>query len=247
MIRIFSAITIVFLLSSCLNQGAKRIEKAAKEKAEKDSIMVIQKPFANDPQKIEYEIPVLKGTQLRQGMQKRFYAHGSVYSEIPYTRNVRQGTAYTYYKAFNGETPKVWKEQPYVDGKLHGLCRRYFESGALQAEYEYREGLPAIGLKEYNESGKLMPQADLTLVSTNTKQYFYITASLSKKVGKVNYFTGELVDGKYMPLEMKKVQERDGVAELLIPRDGPSSVCIVAVYSTRLTNQCILAKTIRLK
>ena len=238
----------VFLFTSCLNQGAKRLEQQMKEEAEKDSIFVIKKPFANDPNKIEYEIPVLKGTNLRHGVQKRYYAHGSVYSEIPYIRNERNGVAYTYYKAFKNEAPAVWKEQPYEKGKLNGICKRYYQSGKLQAEYEFKDGLPAIGLKEYTETGELIPMPGLKVKSNPTSKYFYVTAELTKPNSKIIYYLGDLSEGKYMPENMKKMQERDGIAEVLIPRDGgPSVVTIVAVFNTRLTNQCILAKTIVLK
>ena len=238
----------VFLLSSCLNQGAKRLEQQMKEEAENDSIFVIQKPFANDPARIEYEIPVLKGTNLRHGVQKRYYSHGSLYSEIPYTRNERNGIAYTYYKAFKNEPPAVWKEQPYANGKLNGLCKRYYSSGKLQAEYEFKDGLPAIGLKEYAESGEEISMPVLTAKSNPTSKYYYVTAQLSKPNTKTTFYIGELTEGKYMPENLKKIQERDGVAEVLIPRDGgQKTITVVAVFMTRLSNECILAKTIPLK
>lgn len=245
--RILYLVVILFLFSGCFNPAEKQSAPKADQKTTQDSITVVTKPFATNPQKIEYEIPVLTGTQIKHGVQKRFYSHGSIYSEIPYVRNEKQGMAYTYYKAFQGEKPKVWKKQPYVNGQLNGMCYRYYESGALQSEYEYKDGLPAIGLKEYSESGKPIATPDLVVNSKRTDQYFYVTACLSKKMGTVTYHVGELVDGKYMPRGLKKLQERDGVAELLVPLDGLKTVTIIAVYSTRLTNQCILSRTIRLR
>ncbi len=239
--------TVLFLVSSCLNQGAKRLEQQMKEKAEKDSIFVIKKPFANNPSRIEYEIPVLKGTNLRHGVQKRYYSHGSLYSKVPYFRNKRNGIAYTYYKAYKGEDPKVWKQQPYEKGKLNGTCYRYYKNGNLQSEYEYKEGMPAIGLKEYDKSGKEIKQPVLTVKNSPTKRYYYVTAQLSKPVSKVKYYTAELVEGKYLPGNRKEIQDRNGIAEVLIPREGNNKVTVIAVFYTRLTNQCILAKTIRLQ
>lgn len=245
-VLIFSVL--LFIFSSCINQGAKRLEQQMKEDAEKDSIFVIKKPFANDPTKIEYEIPVLKGTNLRHGIQKRYYSHGSLYSEVPYIRNERNGIAYTYYKAFKNESPAVWKEQPYVNGKLNGLCKRYYSSGKLQAEYEFKDGLPAIGLKEYTESGEEISMPVLTAKSSPTSIYYYVTAQLSKSNNKTTFYIGELIEGKYMPENMKKMQERNGVAEILIPREGgQKTVTVIAVFTTRLSDQCILAKTINLK
>ena len=244
--QIFSLVTLLFFLSACLNQGAKRMEQAAQEKAEKDSILIIEKPFPNNPSKIEYIIPVLKETNLRHGIQKRFYPHGSLYSEVPYILNERNGMAYTYYKAYKGAKPAVWKEQPYVNGKLNGICKRYYENGKLQSEYEYKDGMPAIGLKEYNESGEEIKQPVLTVKCAPTERYHYVTAQLSKKAGKVTYYTGDLVDGKYFPGNLREIQDRDGIAEVLIPKEA-TKVTIVAVFYTRLSNECILAKTILLK
>ena len=242
-VLIFSAL--LFLLSGCINQGAKRIEQAAKEKAEKDSIYIIKKPFANDPARIEYEIPVLKGTNLRHGVQKRYYSHGSIYSEIPYIRNERNGIANTYYKSYKGETPKVWKVQPYLNGKLEGICYRYYENGKLQAEYEYKKGLPAVGLKEYTEDGVLMKFPELSVQCHLTDRYYYVTAQLSKSISKLTFYTGDLIEDKFMPENLKKIQDRNGIAELLIPKDGLiNKVTVIAVYPTRLDNECILTKTI---
>lgn len=239
---------LLILSVSCINQGAKRLEQEQKLKAEQDSITIFEKPFQDDPSKIEYRIPILKGTKLRHGVQERYYRHGSVYSKIPYTKNIRHGIAYTFYKAYNDDEPKIWKKQPYVNGKLEGTCCRFYKSGKLQAEYEYNKGLPAVGLKEYKESGELINQPYLKVNSSPTDRYYYITAELSKPKSKVTFYTGELVDGKYMPANMKKLQERDGVAELLIPKDAvkKKTATVVAVFYTRLNNKCILAKTVNL-
>lgn len=245
-VLIFSAL--FFLFAGCLNQGAKRLEQQMKEAAEKDSIFIIKKPFTNDPNKIEYEIPVLKGTNLRHGIQKRYYSHGSLYSEVPYIRNERNGIAYTYYKSYKGEAPKVWKAQPYKNGKLEGTCYRYYENGKLQAEYEYKDGLPAIGLKEYSEDGTSVKFPELTVKCHPTRQYYYVTAQLSKPISKLTYFTGDLIEDKYMPENLKKIQDRNGVAEYLVPTNATTkSITIVVVFNTRLMNQCILTKTIPLK
>ncbi|HBL77328.1 MAG TPA: hypothetical protein DD458_19030 [Prolixibacteraceae bacterium] len=195
---------------------------------------------------MEYEIPILKGTNLRHGIQKRYYSHGSLYSEIPYVRNERSGIAYTYYKAYKGEKPAVWKEQPYVNGKLNGICKRYYENGKIQAEYEYKDGMPAVGLKEYSESGGDIKLPELSVKSAPTERYYYVTAQLSKPVNKIIYYTGELVEGRFMPENLKKMQERDGTAEILIPKDV-AKVTVVATFNTRLSNECILAKTISLR
>ncbi|MDX9882724.1 MAG: hypothetical protein RBS73_11725 [Prolixibacteraceae bacterium] len=244
--RILIFCPLLFVFHACVNQEVKRDGHTAKEKTREDSIMVIEKPFSDNPAKIEYRIPVLKGTNLRHGIQKRYYPHGSLYSEIPYIRNERNGVAYTYYKAYKGEKPAVWKEQRYVNGKLNGICKRYYQDGKIQAEYEYKDGMPAVGLKEYSESGKLLKQPGLSVQSSSTERYYYVTACLSKPVHEETYYIGELEEGRFMPPNLKKIQERNGVGEVLIPKDV-SKVTVVATFYTSLSNECILSKTISLK
>ena len=189
---ILTITTILILFSSCINKSAKNAD--TKNETANDSIQIVKNPFKNNPDKIEYEIPILKGTKLRQGVQKRFYPHGSLYSEIPFTRNVRNGIAYTYYKAYNGEKPAVWKEQTYVNDKLDGLCKRYHENGKLQAEYNYKSGLPEAGLKEYNQSGKEIKHPTLILSKNNSDGYIQIKVRMSNNTKKVKYYTSALIN-----------------------------------------------------
>ena len=240
----FAAILILF--SSCINKSAKNGD--AKNETVNDSIQIVKNPFKNNPDKIEYEIPILKGTKLRHGVQKRFYPHGSLYSKIPFTRNVRNGTAYTYYKAYNGAKPAVWKEQIYVNGKLDGLCKRYHEDGTLQAEYNYKKGLPGIGLKEYNKSGKEIKHPTLILSKNNSNGYIQIKIKMSNNTKNVKYYTSVLIEGRYLSDNKKKIKVTNGVGEILIPAStNKKSITVIAIMSTRYHNKYITYKTISLK
>ena len=240
----FAAILILF--SSCSNQSAKNVD--AKNGTVNDSIQIVKNPFKNNPDKIEYEIPILKGTKLRQGVQKRFYLHGSLYSEIPFTRNVRNGTAYTYYKAYNGAKPAIWKEQIYVNGKLDGLCKRYHEDGTLQAEYNYKKGLPGIGLKEYNKSGKEIKHPTLILSKNISDGYIQIKVRMSNNTKKVKFYTGNLAENKYVTENKKEIKVTKGIGEILIPAStNKKSITVIAIMSTRYYNKYITYKTISLK
>ncbi|VAW14347.1 hypothetical protein MNBD_BACTEROID01-1502 [hydrothermal vent metagenome] len=233
------------ILPSCFNQSAKKVSD---EKAVGDSILVIQKVFANSPDKIEYEIPVLKGTKLRHGVQKRYYLHGSLYSKISYKRNKRAGMAYTYYKAYNGKKPVVWKEQSYKNGLLDGVCRRYHKDGKLQAVYEYSKGLPAIGLKEYSQSGKELKQPTLILKKNETGGNILITARMSNNTKRVVYYRGNLAGGKYVTKNLKKLPVNNGVGEIMVPfTTNEKSITIIAETTTRYLNKYYTAATIQLK
>jgi len=239
-----TAIPLFFIFTLFLN-GCSNRQKPEKQPGTTvaDSIEIIQQPYENSPGVTEYEIPVLRGTKIRHGIQKRYYQHGSLYSEIPYVRGKRNGTAFTYYQAVPGVKPVVWKEQPYVNDTLHGICKRYHRSGKIQAEYEYKKGLAAVGITEFTESGKPVKTPELILSKAKTGQYYFISAKLSDNTKNVNYYLGDLVEGKYFPENLKGLQVRNGVGEVLVPADS-KSVTITAVYFSDYRNQVILSKTI---
>jgi antitoxin component YwqK of YwqJK toxin-antitoxin module len=239
----FLILFFIAVLSGCSNHKSEKV--VVNTKSEVDSIEIIKKPFKNSPNVIEFEIPVFKGTNTRHGVQKRYYQHGSLYSRIPYINGKREGIAYTYYPALKGTEPEVWKEQPYINDTLNGMCRRYFKDGTLQAEYEYKCGLPAIDLKEFNEYGKPAKLPELVLSKNKAGKDFLISVRLSNNSKNVNYFIGNLIDGKYLPEGLKGLQVRDGVGEILVPA-GTKSITITAVYLTSYQNRYIVSKTIAL-
>lgn len=194
---------------------------------------------------IKYEISVVKGTAIIQGIQKRYYLHGSLYSTIPYIAGKKQGVAYTYYPSSLDSQPQVWKEQAYEDDQLHGICKRYHRDGTLQAEYEYKNGLRAVGLKEYSESGKEIDNPKLLLTKHRVATGYLIEARLSDKYANVNYFIGELEEGRYLPKKMKVLQTRNDVGEIVVSQTS-GTVTITAEYSTRYRNRGVVSARIQL-
>jgi hypothetical protein len=234
---------LVILLSNCLTNPGNPVSE--NDKTSNDSIQIIKQTYANSPNVVEYEIPVLKGTKTRHGIQKRYYLHGSLYSNIPYNHGKREGTAFTYYQGITGAKLAIWKKQLYINNKLEGTCQRYHRNGNLQAEYEYKNGLPAIATKEFSESGKPIKIPNLILIKSKTSGGYYITARLSNNLQKVDYYIGKLVEGKYLPEGLKGLQVKKGLGEIII-YNTTESVTITAVYITRYRNKCLISKTITL-
>ena len=233
---------VMALFTGCNNLENKQ-QKSINIKSKSDSIVVVTKPFENAPDVTEYEIPVIRGSGIKHGIQKHYYLHGSIYSEIPYVHGKREGLANTYYPAAPGKRPAIWKEQPYIKNALNGTCRRYHRNGELQAEYEYKDGLPATGLKEYYPSGKPVKLPSLILSKSNAGVYYYVTARLSKNEKNVDYYVGDLVEGKYLPPRLKTLQVKNGIGEILLPLDT-KKVTITAVMYTDYQNRYIVSKTI---
>lgn len=245
MTRILLSFAMVVLFVSCMNNKSSK-DTEEQDKAANDSITIVRKPFNDNPSKIEYEIPILKGTKLRHGVQKRFSMDGCLYSEIPYTRNVRNGVAFTYYKAYGDKKPLVWKEQPYVNGKLNGICKRYHRDGVLQAVYSYKNGLREIGLKEFRQNGKEIAHPKLILDKKIGSSSIQITARMSNDTKNVKYYTGTLVEGKYVSENKKAIAVSNGVGKVSVS-PNQKSVTIIAMLSTNYYNTYVTAKTISLK
>ncbi len=233
---------IVFILGGC-NKPKPQQEESFELKPASEGMTIVTRLYENSTTAVEYEIPVIKGTQIKHGIQKRYYQHGSLYSEIPYVAGNRVGIAYTYYPAAAKEEPIVWKEQPYVNNNLEGICKRYHRDGSLQAEYEYKNGLPAIGLKEYYQSGTQVKQPDLLLSKSRAGKYYLIKSRLSNNKKNVDYFIGDLIEGKYLPNNLKGLQVKNGTGEILLPLNT-RKVTITAVMQTSYQNQYIASKTL---
>jgi len=234
---------LVILLCNCITKPKNVVSENTN--ALKDSIQIRKLNYKNSPTVIEYEIPVLKGTEIRHGIQKRFYLHGSLYSTIPYNHGKREGTAFTFYPGISDGKLAVWKEQPYVNHKLEGICKRFHKNGKLQAEYEYKNGNPAIGTKEFSESGKPVIMPDLILTKSKLADGYYVTARLSNNSQKVDYYIGELIEGKYLPKGLKGLQVKKGLGEIVI-YNNTKSVTITAVYITKYRNKCLISKAINM-
>jgi hypothetical protein len=240
--QILSAIIILFF--GCNNQQTGQQQETVNSKpATNEGISVITRLYENSATAVEYEIPVIKGTNIRHGVQKRYYKHGSLYSEIPYLAGKRNGVAYTYYPVAGKAEPVIWKEQPYVNDILEGICKRYHRDGRLQAEYEYKNGMPATGLKEYYQSGNPVKLPDLILNKARTLENYYVTARLSDGSKNVDYFIGDLIEGKYLPENLKGLQVVQGTGEILLPLDTKTAT-ITAVKFTDYKNRYIVSKSI---
>ena len=57
----------------------------------------------------------------------------------------------------NHKNGKVWKEGAYVDGKMQGLSKGYYESGQIWFEQDVQNG-QYIYIKKWHENGQIMSE-----------------------------------------------------------------------------------------
>ena len=100
-------------------------------------------------------------------------------------------------------------------------------------------------MKEYSESGKPVNLPDLLLTKSRIADGYFISARLTNNSQKVDYYIGNLIEGKYLPEGLKGLQVKKGLGEIVVP-NTTKSITITAVYITRFRNKCIISKTINL-
>ena len=124
----------------------------------------------------------------------------------------------------------------------------FIKNGKIQAEYDYKEGLPGIGFKEWDESGKEINLPELILSKEVINHQTYVTASMSNKTKNVAYYVGPLVDGKYISKNKLPLLLNEGRGELTIPHTSTQkSVTITAELTSKYRNSYYVSKTLKLE
>ncbi len=199
--------------------------------------------------KIHKEIVTNNGT--KSGISKEYYKNGKVFQEVNYVANLREGIARRYF-----DTGVLSQETPYKNDKMHGVQKKYRRSGKLMAEIPYFEGHQCVGLKEYTTEGVVKvryPDIVITPINTVLKDNnFILEISMSDDSKGVDYYTGELVDGKYIKEEMNSIFDtKGGVARIYytIPRGDSrnETVNIIAKVKTAQSNYYITQKSYHLQ
>jgi hypothetical protein len=198
--------------------------------------------------KIHKEIVTNNGT--KSGISKEYYKNGQVFQEVNYVANLREGIARRYF-----DTGVLSQETPYKNDKMHGIQKKYRRSGKLMAEIPYFEGHLCVGIKEYTTEGVVKvryPDIEITPINTVQKDNsFILEISMSDNSKGVDYYTGELVDGKYIKEEMNSIFDtKGGVARIhyTIPKGDSrnETINIIAKVKTAQSNYYITQKSYRL-
>ena len=204
--------------------GGKQAEKEVKNP---DGTFIKKTHFNNDPNSpVEWELSLKvneAGETVRHGLNTRYSKTGKVYERINYVDNKKHGERLTYHT-----TGKVWKEQNYVNGNLHGDCKRYDRQGKLTAEYNYANGLVGVGLKEYTNLGveRKQPQLKIERIDQlKSGNKYLLRLSLAgenvNRIKSVEYYLGDLVEGKYFHKNMKpanRLSDKMGELVFTVPK-----------------------------
>ncbi len=88
---------------------------------------------------------------MQHGMEKRFFADGTLEHEVRFVDDKREGFQKDYYST--GQLAEVVK---FVHGKREGVRKRFRDDGTLESEVFYRHNFKEGNEKFYDKAGKLI-------------------------------------------------------------------------------------------
>jgi len=138
--------------------------------------------------------------------------NNKVTAKALYKNDKQNGPATLYYS--DGQ---LFREMTYVDGRVDSIVRTYWPGNKLQAEIYFKMGQPAAGLKEFDKNGNPVKQPTIVVKEVDQLALFNkieLKIFLSEKSREVEFYKGELIDGKYLQAKTPVIFSRDGVASL---------------------------------
>ena len=181
----------------------------------------------------------------KNGISRDFYPNGKARMEITYKRGIMQGDAKWYYQS--GE---VYRVTPYINGQAEGIQKLYYKDGKVKAEVPYKSGVIAPGLKEYTETGVLLPTPSIVIEEIDKiamEGKFILKMHLSNHAGNAKWYEGDLKDWSAFPKALSPVnndQNGNGILSYSASHGAVvmRTIYIYAVLNTEMGNQCILKK-----
>ena len=182
----------------------------------------------------------------KHGLARNFYSDGkTVNTEINYENGYKQGESKWYYPG--GE---IYRVTTYKNNMIEGLRRYYYENGNIQAEIPYHADQPGTGLREYAQDGSPREFRGEIRVREEDRisldNQYALILTISDGTRNVEFFTGNLTDGKYWNEELAPVPTDSGVGriEMGIPKGTfkMETLNLVARIETNLGHTRILQR-----
>lgn len=178
-----------------------------------------------------------------------YYPNKNIEQKMYYTNGKRTGTTLWYY-----DTGELFRSIPYVDGKIEGIKISYYKNGKVMSEAPFHENLPGLGLKEYNDDGKLINDDTKIVIEEENRLFadntYNLIISLSKPKNGVKFFEGELVSGKYIGENQTAINSNDGVAiyPFKVHKGGfrMETIIFSASYKTSKSNYRVISRSYNL-
>jgi hypothetical protein len=254
-INITTVLLLLLLLFSCKPKPAVKT----------DEIKIAREYYSDGKIKTETQV---KDTSAN-GLRKNYDKDGNLISVYTFKMSKLEGAAVSYYpngriklKMFykdgrregitqwNYITGELYRNIPYKNGRINDTVITYFKNGKIMAEAPYLDDFPGTGLKEYNIKGELLPEDNEIILREDNRLFaenkFVLYVSLKKPKPAVQYFLGELTEGKYQSQSLWEMPVKDGVAfynlSLEKGRFRMETLVFSAVYKTAKSNYRVVSR-----
>ncbi len=170
--------------------------------------------------------------------------NGKIANKAFYKKDIQEGQVFQYYNE-----GMLFRESTYVKGRVDGVIKTYWPDGKIKAENIFKMGKPAIGLKEYDKTGKLIKQPVIIVEEINQAALLnkvILKFSLSDKNQDVDFYLQDLEDDKYFNPYTYKLRNDDGISSIEYPVFRGNKllkhVSIIAKVKTNYGNTLILQR-----
>ena len=174
--------------------------------------------------------------------------NGKIATKAYFKNDTQDGPVYQYYRE-----GMLFRLSKYVKGRVDSIITTYWPNGKIKSQNLYHLGEPAIGLKEYDKTGKLLKQPDIIVSEINQAALFNkvtLKFSLSNGNRNVEFYIDTLEDGKYFNPKTHELRNDEGVGsiEYSVYRGNTliEKISIVAKVTTEYGNKLILHKNYNL-
>lgn len=251
--RLILVVLSIFLLSSC----NYIIEKLSSKGEVYDQSVVVDSNSSDKKTlngKVRYKYPSGKLKSIvnykdnkKVGISHTYYETGEKQYEIPYVDGKKDGVVKWFYKS-----GKLYRATTYKAGNKHGMQKKYWESGKIKSKMLFENNMMCKGLKEFTNTGKQKAEPKILVKQVNLlrqSDMYHLEIGMDKKYRKVQFYIGELLNGKCLPLKVNSVLSEletikgKAVFKFSIPRGHSINrdIPIVAVVKTKYQNEYVLS------
>lgn len=180
----------------------------------------------------------------RHGLAKDYYESGELHAEIPYINGEKHGEAIWYFKEGG-----IYQTTPYVNGMKEGIRKKYHRNKKLMAEIPFQKDHLGKGLKEWDEKGEPSNKHEnlgirFTAENRLKQSGEYILKMHIDGHKRVKFYTGELVEGKWLHKDLAEIKTKNGVGEYIFRGSAGSflsrNMNFIAEVSTTLGNPYVI-------
>jgi hypothetical protein len=257
MYKIYIIPFILFFILSCKSEK--------KAKTDDNKTVVIKEYYSNG--RIKSETESINGKT--NGLMKNYGPDGNLNSVYTYKDTKREGPAVEYYpdgklrlkmyfkdgqkegiSLWYYKSGKIFREIPYKGGKIEGIKKSFYENGKIMAEAPYLNDYPGTELKEYNSKGILIKDDTYILIKETNRavagSLLYLEITLSQSHPGINFFHGELKEGKYLSESIWPLPYENGKSRYTFPLPSRGAkiepILFIASYQTDNSNYKVITK-----